>query len=107
MDFLNTLCAFRKATGLFCPGCGGTRAVIAFFQGRWLQSFLYHPFVFYCFIIFFLFTLSKIIQKITKGRVSGLHYHHAFLIIGLGILFTQWILKNVLLLQCGHYLLPL
>lgn len=37
-------CTFKSVTGLYCPGCGGTRAVAAFIQGHWARSFRYHPF---------------------------------------------------------------
>ncbi|MBQ6855594.1 MAG: DUF2752 domain-containing protein, partial [Lachnospiraceae bacterium] len=35
-------CMFRMLTGLYCPGCGGTRAVKALLTGHPIQSFLYH-----------------------------------------------------------------
>ncbi len=34
-------CMMQKLTGLYCPGCGGTRAVRALLAGHPLQSFLY------------------------------------------------------------------
>ena len=43
-------CIFHLLTGLYCPGCGGTRAVKYLLQGDWKNSLIYHPFVLYCVI---------------------------------------------------------
>ncbi len=32
------VCAFHAATGLYCPGCGATRATHEFLHGRWLSA---------------------------------------------------------------------
>lgn len=32
-------CLFHAVTGLYCPGCGGTRAVQVLFEGKFLLSF--------------------------------------------------------------------
>lgn len=60
-------CEFNLLTGLYCPGCGGTRAVIAFLSGHFLKSFLYHPFVPYCITLYIVFmvrgTLTTLIKK--------------------------------------------
>ncbi len=40
-------CLFHRLTGLYCPGCGGTRAVLLLLHGHPLRSFVYHPFVLY------------------------------------------------------------
>ena len=34
-------------TGLYCPGCGGTRSLHALLEGHPLRSLLYHPIVLY------------------------------------------------------------
>lgn len=39
-----TLCLFKNITGIACPSCGSTRAVIALFQGRVYDSLSYNPF---------------------------------------------------------------
>lgn len=36
-------CPFKVATGLPCPGCGITRASVAFLHGDLPTSFYYHP----------------------------------------------------------------
>jgi hypothetical protein len=36
-------CPFKVATGLPCPGCGITRASVAFLHGDITTSFFYHP----------------------------------------------------------------
>jgi hypothetical protein len=37
------LCLFHAVTGLNCPGCGMTRALVAAFQGRWADAAQLHP----------------------------------------------------------------
>ena len=44
-------CLFNELTGFYCPGCGGTRAVLALLSGYPVLSFLYHPLVPYCALV--------------------------------------------------------
>ena len=39
-----TICPFRLATGLPCPGCGLTRSWVYLAHGRWTDSVIAHPF---------------------------------------------------------------
>jgi hypothetical protein len=36
-------CFVRRETGRKCPGCGLTRSIAAFYQGRWELARRYHP----------------------------------------------------------------
>lgn len=36
-------CGLRELLGIYCPGCGGTRALIALFQGHFLLSLFCNP----------------------------------------------------------------
>ncbi len=79
-------CIVRKLYGMYCPGCGGTRAVMAFFQGHLLESLYYHPIVMYT-VVMVLYHL--IFRK--KPKVI-------YLYIALGIIVLNCIARNVLLL---------
>lgn len=98
-------CAFEKITGLYCPGCGGTRAVIALFQGHIIKSFICHPVVPYTFIVYCVFMIRMFllkhfnIGKEKDGRILISIY------IGIGIIFLQWIVKLVLLIGYGVHLI--
>ena len=37
-SYIMPQCSFKSITGLYCPGCGGSRAVAAFVQGHWIKS---------------------------------------------------------------------
>ena len=39
-----TICAFRRITGIPCPGCGLTRAMAALARGELLLALHFHPF---------------------------------------------------------------
>ena len=39
----DTGCAFRRITGLYCPGCGGTRSFVYLIHGHIIKSLAYHP----------------------------------------------------------------
>lgn len=41
----NTLCIFRRCTGGYCPGCGGSRSVLALLRGDLDAAWTIHPWV--------------------------------------------------------------
>ena len=51
-------CQFHQWTGLFCPGCGATRAVHFLLQGDWKTSLQYNPMV----LLFLPIVLLQLVQ---------------------------------------------
>lgn len=93
-------CAFHMLTGLYCPGCGGTRAVRALMHGRLLLSLRQHPFVCYTFFLGTVFMVSQTIGKISH-RKTGMHFRMIYLWIGLVIILVNCIVQNMLLIRYG------
>lgn len=110
-------CVFRRLSGLYCPGCGGTRAVQALLEGHFLACFFYHPFVLYCAVMYALFMLSHTLEliftcKCFKSRqtsntkksphekpfVRGLNFNIRYVYIGIIVILLQWMLKNLFLI---------
>ena len=98
-------CAFETITGLYCPGCGGTRAVLALFQGHLIKSFIYHPAVPYTFIVYCVFMIRMFLLKHfgigseKDGRIL------IFIYIGIVIALVQWIVKLILLIGYGVHVI--
>ena len=122
-DDLAFPCFFRSATGLYCPGCGGTHAVISLVEGHLTDSFLAHPIILYvtaCALVDIAAnTVSLIRSKLSTRSCDKdehiqagqpkhhheasaspyvLHFRMIYLYVGIAILFIQWIIKNILLL---------
>jgi hypothetical protein len=96
-DTVPFFCLWDRFLGLYCPGCGGTRAVLALLHGDILKSLWYHPLVLYTAIIFGAFMLSQAFARLTKFRFgSGVRFHNWFLYGALGILVFHFIEKNLL-----------
>lgn len=91
-------CFFVKVFGLYCPGCGGTRAVEALLHGRIRESLWYHPVVLYTVVIFGGFMLTNTLKRIPKIRIKGWKFHSWHLYGALAIIIVNWILRNILLL---------
>lgn len=53
---LGTNCLFASIFGIPCPGCGGTRAVVALCRGDISQSFHYHPLLIPSVLLFITYT---------------------------------------------------
>ena len=87
-------CVFKRVTGIYCPGCGGTRALKALLSGDIAASLFYHPAVLYFTVFYIVFMLRMLlILKFNIGKVS---YKRVVLFIWLGIalMLIQWIAKN-------------
>lgn len=94
-------CVFRHVTGWYCPGCGGTRAVLALLHGHILQSLWYHPLVLYSAVIYIGFMMSHTLAKLKIGHVRGWRFHNWYLYVALVIVIIHFILKNFLYF-CFH-----
>lgn len=94
-------CFFNTLFGMYCPGCGGTRAFNALLQGKFLKSFWYHPLVPYSIIIYLGFMITNGLHKLGLKRLNGWKFHMWYIWSALGILVFNFILKNILRLGFG------
>jgi hypothetical protein len=101
-------CSFHAVTGLYCPGCGGTRAVCSLARGDFLASVRQHFFVLYTGAGFLLYNgWNTVITLLNKRKDTDsthfpiMHFRTVYVYIGIAIIFLQWLLKNILLLCCG------
>lgn len=94
-------CMMLRVTGLYCPGCGGTRAVMALLRGDIIGSLMYHPAVLYGVVLFLVFFVSQTLMRLTKGKVKGVSMKPWQLYLLLAIIGVNFIVRNVLLLAFG------
>lgn len=94
-------CMFHEITGLYCPGCGGTRAVKALVERHPFKSFLYNPIVIYGVVMYLWFMGSQLLERLTNGKVKGLMYRHLYLWIALAIVIINCLVRNILLIRYG------
>lgn len=99
---LHTPCVFHELLHLYCPGCGGTRAVYALLHFDILESLAYHPFVLFVAVILLEYYVGAVITLI---RNNGKRYYYLrtwFCYVALGIVVVNFILRNLLLVRF-HY----
>ena len=92
-------CVVYRLFGIYCPGCGGTRAVSALLTGHPLLATWYHPLVTYTVVIFGGFMLSQTLARLHIGRIKGWRFHEWHLYAAVGIMIGNFILKNISLLK--------
>jgi hypothetical protein len=100
-----TPCWFYRTVGLYCPGCGGTRALTALLSGNPLRSLRMNPLVLPAAIWMAVYLGSHFISSVTRGRTPVLRISRAPFIAGAVLLGVNWILKNALLIFWGIDLL--
>lgn len=94
-------CTIRRTFGIYCPGCGGTRALKAMLRGRFLKSLFYHPSVLVFTLYYLCFMFSRPLSRLFPDCVRPLVFRDRHIWLLLGLTALQWILKNCLLL-CGY-----
>ena len=103
---IGTACLFHTVTGLYCPGCGGTRAVRTLLKGDYRMSVQYHPLVLYTVFVFFIEILLRMISKKRKHPFDHRKRERILVLIGTAIVLVNWIFKNYMLVVKGIDLLP-
>lgn len=93
VGLLGFACVYRCPMQLFfhtdCPGCGMTRAIIAFLKLDFSAAFAYHP----------LFPLTLVVAIYCIGREKmyiGKFFEQVFLLIFLTLFLFRWLLLKLL-----------
>lgn len=94
-------CPFSTFLGIYCPGCGGTRAVKALLQGRPLLSLWYHPLVPYTAVVGGGFMLTQGLARMGVRRVKGWKFHNWYLYGAILLIGCNFLIKNMLRLIWG------
>lgn len=94
-------CIFEGLFHLYCPGCGGTRAVEALLNGDLLLSVCYHPLVLYSTVLYIVFMVSQMLEMISRRRVKGIRFHGWYLYVALIILVGNCLVRNYLRIRHG------
>lgn len=89
-------CILSEVFGLYCPGCGGTRALTALIHGRILLSVWYHPLILYSAVIMGGFMLTQGLHRLGLKRVKGWKFHNWYLYGAVILLVVNCIIKNML-----------
>jgi len=92
-----SMCIFQRLYGLYCPGCGGTRAVGYLLSFDFINSFIYYPPITVgIFLLFFVNVLLIISIKKDSFDPIRKHKYFEFLLIPASVILT-FLLRNILL----------
>lgn len=94
-------CIWDILFGIYCPGCGGTRAVMALLQGKFLASLWYHPVVLYGVALYSIFMISQLLALLSRGRIRGIRFHNWYLYVSIVIIVVNCLAKNYLRIRHG------
>lgn len=96
-------CYFHDYLGIFCPGCGGTRAFESMLYFHFLTSFIYNPAVIFTTAVLLFSSISYILYFITRGRILYFELDIRFPTSIVLVFIINFFIKNLLVLYFGFY----
>ena len=93
-------CIMHRLLHIYCPLCGGTRAMVALCQGKLLLSLAYHPVSAYLAAGFIVFDVIAAV-RIKKNHPTPLSIPKWYWIVGIVIAALVFIIRNVALIGFG------
>lgn len=94
-------CMLLTLFGIYCPGCGGTRAIAALLEGKFLLALWYHPLIPYTAIIAGGFMLTQGLDRLGVKGIKGWKFHSWYLYGAVIIIIINFFVKNMLRLVWG------
>lgn len=91
-------CRFSSRLHLYCPGCGGSRAVLALCRGHVFEAFRYYAPLPIAAALLALTDVRMISFLLKKGNFPSRRYGYVCLFVCVGSIVIQLVLRNVLLL---------
>ena len=94
-----TACFFFTKWGIYCPGCGGTRSLLALIDGRILQAVYYHPvFILALFFIPIYLVIQSVCRLAGSSPPKGLVFRRSWIYALFILLIGNCLVRNLLLL---------
>ena len=97
-------CGFRSVTGIYCPGCGGTRSLIRLLHFDIIGSVKLHPVPIYVLALtinfFVRFIFAYLVPDNCPLRLKPAVPRYIYLYILCGLVIVNWLVRVILLL-CG------
>ena len=84
-----------------CPGCGGTRALMALARGRVGAALWYHPPGVLTLVLAAVYLLSQTVWRLRGKRGWVLHYDRRWPVVLVGLFLANCVVRNVLWLGFG------
>ena len=94
-------CAFYSLIGLYCPGCGGTRAVYSLLRLRIFDAIKYNITVPFGAFVYIYYNVRAFIAGLKNDTEYFKNQKYPLCIVLVAVLLLNFVLKNVLLLLFG------
>lgn len=104
ISFYNTKgsCGMKYLFHLYCPGCGGTRAIDMLLHGRILKSLMYHPIIVYLALYFLSYYIPAFLQFFGLWKKQINYMIYVYMLVGmLAVIVVHFVIRNVLLTVFG------
>lgn len=98
-------CSFKEQYGLYCPGCGGTRALDELLQFDFMESFLYNPLIILLIVYAIVVIISFMLFFISKEKLKHIKIIMISSILALIAIGLVFVIRNCLLVYGGIDLL--
>lgn len=94
-------CTLHDVVHIYCPLCGGTRAMVALCQGQLLRSLQYNPLSAYLAIGFIVFDTMAVVRTVRRSPKPLVRIPCFYLVIGIVLAVLVFIVRNALMILCG------
>lgn len=97
----SSTCRMIEYLHLYCPVCGGTRAVWYLLHLDIVKAFIYSPVVVVCAAVFAYCDVRALIALL-KDQRRIMYLNSAMVCLIIGTLIGVWIIRNILLITVGY-----